>query len=57
MEKDRKTINDNTKENDFYKYLVWILIFIIFVLGLILYYILKRFKVINRKNLNYQQFS
>ena len=38
MEKDRKTINDNTKENDFQKYLVWILIFITFVLGLILYF-------------------
>jgi len=54
-EKDVNKINDKKNEDSFYKLLAWILIFIIFVIGIILYFIMKKFKILNRKNINYQQ--
>ena len=54
-EKDETTIKDNKYEGGIYKIITWILIFALCVIGVILFFILKKFKILNRKNANYQQ--
>ncbi len=54
-EKDEKKINENKNEGGVYKLLTWILIFALCIICVILFFILKKFKILNRKNINYQQ--